>query len=99
MDKENLMKIDFKENDAVAFMWSYTGADKKELQMANITNILGNGDIVVHFLYGYKSVAEIIKPEDVIAILNPEGTPTEVKGWKCKVRKVIDEKAWKEAQI
>lgn len=88
------MKLNFKENDAIAFMWSYTSADKKVLQMANITTILSNGDIIVHFLYGYKSVAETIKPEEVIAILNPEGVLTNVQGWKCKVREVVNKEIW-----
>ena len=96
MDKGDLMGIDFKKNDAVAFLWSYTAGEKKDLQMANVTAVLNNGDIVVHFLYGYKSVAETIKPEDVIAILNPEGAYAEVQGWKCKVREVLKPNVWEQ---
>jgi hypothetical protein len=37
--------------------------------------------VLCHFLYGYKSEAEWINKEDILAIGNPNGTHR-IKGWR-----------------
>lgn len=70
-----------KENDFIAFAWSYnSGDERKTIEVANIT-YRQKGYSIVHFLYGYKSVSETIKDEDVIAIGNLETGKTKIHGW------------------
>lgn len=67
-----------KPGDYIAFVWKY-GTFGEEIVVDNITEVYDN-DVLVHFLYGYKSEAEFVKKEDIIAIGNPNGTG-KIKGW------------------
>lgn len=55
-----------KAGDYIAFEWAH-GIFGKEIIVDNITSV-NKDDVLVHFLYGYKSEAEYIKKEDIIAI-------------------------------
>ena len=75
-----------KEGDYIAFMWSYMSVDEKHIEVAPVTSV-GTNDFLVHFLYGYKSIGEFIKRDEVIAIGNLEGA-TKLKGWGGKFDKI-----------
>ncbi len=65
--------------DSIAFGYNYNGGEPKEIVVSMIT-YLHEGGFIVHFLYGYKSLSEFIKYDDVLAIGNPDGK-TKLKGW------------------
>ncbi len=73
---------DLKEGDYIAFGFSYNGGKPNEIIVDNITSIV-HGKLVVHFLYGYKSMCEVIKKEDVLAIGDEHGKG-EIKWWHGK---------------
>lgn len=67
-----------KQGDYIAFKWDY-GIFGEEIIVDSITSI-EDKQVLVHFLYGYKSEAEWIKKEDIIAIgdMSAKG---KIKGW------------------
>lgn len=56
----------------VAFEWAH-GVFGKEIIVDKITSV-GDDDVLVHFLYGYKSEAEWVKKVDIIAIGDKNAT-------------------------
>jgi len=71
-----------KAGDFIAFAWSYFNGEPKEIWVSDITSV-SDGRFLVHFLYGYKSIGEWIKKEDVLAIGNSKGV-SGIKGWSGK---------------
>ncbi len=73
--------------DYIAFGFNYNGGEPTELIVSNITQIYKDKksiiQVLVHFLYGYKSLAEFVKRENIWAIGNPKGTG-KIKGWTGK---------------
>lgn len=55
--------------DWIAFQWNYNGGVGygKDIEVAQITSC-GDGYMNISFLYGYKSICETVKAEQVIAI-------------------------------
>lgn len=70
---------DLKSGDYIAFGFNFHGGTPNEIWVTNITTI-NDGNFVVHFMYGHHSLSEIIKPEGVLAIGNPD-SKTKIKGW------------------
>lgn len=68
--------------DYIAFGFNYNGGQPNEIIVDNITEIYEK-DVLVHFLYGHKSLSEFVKKENILAIGNPEGTG-KIKGWTGK---------------
>ena len=77
-----------KEGDCIAFQWNY-GIFGKEIIVDNITCVDGD-QVLVHFLYGYKSEAEWVKKSDIIAVgdMSAKG---EIKGWSGKFNILLPE--------
>ena len=77
-----------KEGDYIAFQWNY-GIFGKEIIVDNITCVDGD-QVLVHFLYGYKSEAEWVKKSDIIAVgdMSAKG---EIKGWSGKFNILLPE--------
>lgn len=73
---------DLKIGDYIAFEWSY-GVSGKE-----IITMVKPDEVLVHFLYGYKSEAQWVKKKDIIAIGNPKGKG-KIKGWTGKFNIVL----------
>ena len=67
-----------KEGDYIAFEWAF-GIFGKEIIVTSITSVK-NDDVLVHFLYGYKSESEWIKKKDIIAIGDTSASG-KIKGW------------------
>ncbi len=70
---------ELKNGEYIAFGFDYNGGDPKEIMVADITS-KHDGGFIAHFMYGYKSLSEFIKYEDILAIGNTEGK-TKIKGW------------------
>jgi hypothetical protein len=70
------------EEDYIAFGFNYNEGEPNEIIVNNITSIYEDR-VLVHFLYGYKSLAEFVKKEDILAIGNEEGEG-KIKGWTGK---------------
>lgn len=68
--------------DFIAFYWRYSSDYPQQIEVAKITSIQED-DALVHFLWGYKSIAEYIKKSDIIAIGNALGK-TKLEGWSGK---------------
>jgi hypothetical protein len=64
---ENLAKTDY-----IAFGFNYNGGEPNEIIVDNITEVYPR-DVLIHFLYGHKSLAEFVKKEEILAIGNIEG--------------------------
>ncbi len=75
---------DLRQGDYIAFGFNYNGGKPDEVIVSNITCIEKNGSFLCHFLYGYHSLAEFVKPEDVLAIGDMENGTHEIKGWSGK---------------
>jgi hypothetical protein len=71
---ENLTK-----GDHMAFGFNYNGGEPNEIIVDNITEIYEK-DVLIHFVYGYKSLSESVKKEDILAIGNSKGRGR-IKGW------------------
>jgi hypothetical protein len=71
-----------KAGDYVGFRWDY-GFRKGDIIVDNITWIAANGQILVHFLYGYKSESEYVKPQDII-LIGDHSADTAIRGWGGK---------------
>ncbi len=80
---------ELKEGDYIAFGFNYNGGEPDELIVSNITS-LHDGGFIVHFLYGYKSLSEFIKSEDVLAIGNPDGK-IKLKEWRGSFDLILPE--------
>ena len=77
MEKKN----NFTEADHIAFGFNYNGGKPTEIIVDKISGVFESGKLLmVHFLYGYKSLSEMVKPEDVLAIGNEKGEWT-IRGW------------------
>ena len=75
---------ELKEGDYIDFKWDYGlhQGEGGDIIVDNITSI-HDDRILVHFLYGYKSEAEWVNKDDVLAIGNMEGKDG-LKGWTGK---------------
>lgn len=71
------------EGDYIAFGFNYNGPIPKEIIVSDIVDIIGD-DVLVCFLYGYKSLAEVVKKENILAIGNNETGEGKIKGWSGK---------------
>lgn len=69
-------------NNYIAFYWRYSATDTPHIEVSQITSVQED-DVLVHFLWGYKSIAEYIKKSDIIAIGNALGE-TKLEGWSGK---------------
>lgn len=76
---DNLTKGDY-----IAFGFNYNGGQPNEIIVDNITEVYKNKEtveqVLVHFAYGYKSLAEFIKRDNILAIGNSQGKGV-IKGW------------------
>jgi hypothetical protein len=70
---------DLTKGEYIAFGFNYNGGEPNEIIVDNITEIYEK-NVLVHFLYGYKSLSEFVKKEDILAIGNSKGKGT-IKGW------------------
>jgi len=59
------------DGDFIAFEFS-DGLDRPDIWVTDITTV-EEDQVLVHFVYGYKSEAEWIPKDKIIAIGNPEG--------------------------
>lgn len=80
--------------DAIAFEFQYSANSLKGIEIATITSVDPQAGILVHWLYGYKSMGEWIKPENVVAVINDQGAPTKIKGWRCNVAQICNPEIW-----
>ena len=71
------------EEDYIAFGFNYNGGEPDEIIVDKIENFYED-KVLVCFSYGYKSVSEFIKKEDILAIGNNEFGEGKIKGWKGK---------------
>ncbi len=80
--------------DYIAFGFNYNGGEPNEIVIDNITEVYKD-EVLVHFLYGLKSLAKLIKKSYILAIGNNESGEGEIKGWDGKYdilnQKEIDE--------
>jgi len=67
-----------KAGDYIAFQWNY-GIFGKVIIVDNITCV-EDEQVLVHFLYGYKSEGEWVKKSDIIAIGDMSANG-KIKGW------------------
>jgi hypothetical protein len=77
---------DLKIGDYIAFEWSY-GVSGKEIIVDSITMVKPD-EVLVHFLYGYKSESQWVKKKDIIAVGDPKGK-CKIKGWSGKFNIVL----------
>ena len=73
---------DLQEGDYIAFGFNYNGGKHDEIIVSNIS-FMNDDSVLCHFLYGYKSLAEWIKKEDILAIGDMKGSEG-IKGWSGK---------------
>lgn len=80
MNTKEVNKIlsNIKKGDYIAFEWKY-GLFGSEIVVTNITEVYKN-DVLVHFLYGYKSESEFVSKKDIIAIGDTK-SDGKIKGW------------------
>jgi hypothetical protein len=74
---------DLTRGDYIAFEFNYYAGKPKEIIVDNITEILEDS-VLVHFVYGFKSLSEIVKKEKILAIGNNETGEGTIKGWSGK---------------
>lgn len=83
---------DLIEGDYIAFGFNYNGKEPDEIIVDRITSVWSKGAaFIVHFLYGHKSLAEIIEKEKILAIGNENGAG-KIKGWGGKYD-ILNQKA------
>lgn len=80
--------------DAIAFEFKYRADDKPSIEIATISSVDERFGVLVHFLYGYKSMGEWIKPEDIVAVINEKGEPDRILGWRCNVAQMLKPDVW-----
>lgn len=75
---------ELKAGDYIAFKWDhgFHQAEGGDIIVDNITTV-DDKQVLVHFLYGYKSEAEWVNKEDILAIGNMEGKDGLI-GWTGK---------------
>jgi len=66
--------------DYIAFGFNYNGGEPNEIIVDNIS-FVENNYVIVHFMYGLKSLSEAVKKDKVLAIGNEEGKG-EISGWE-----------------
>lgn len=103
------MTIQINENtDGIAFLFSYYAGEAPSIEMADISHIdHETKQVLVHFLYGYKSMGEWIKFEDIVALLpkrgsdlsDPSLTSFKIKGWSGYYRKILRPDVWAQFQV
>jgi hypothetical protein len=74
---------DLAKGNYIAFGFNYHGGKPNEIIVDNITNVDGD-KVLVHFLYGYKSLGEYVNKKDILAIGNNETGEGKIKGWSGK---------------
>jgi len=74
---------DLKKGDYIAFGFNYNGGKPKEIIVDNITKVYEK-ETLVHFMYGHKSLSEIIRREEILAIGNNDSGKDSIRGWKGK---------------
>jgi hypothetical protein len=74
---------DLAKGDYIAFGFNYNGGEPSEIIVNNITSAWGD-EFLVHFVYGYKSLSEFVKKENILAIRNNETGEGTIKGWSGK---------------
>ena len=67
--------------DYIAFGFDYNGGKPNEIIVDNISSIIKK-DVIVHFLYGYKSLSEVIKKKNILAIGETRVGKGSIKGWE-----------------
>lgn len=67
-----------KTGDYIAFQWDY-GTFGEEIIVDSITCV-EKEQVLVHFIYGYKSEAEWVNKKDIIAVGDVAGNG-KIKGW------------------
>jgi len=72
---------DLAKGDYIAFGYNYNGGMPNEIIVDNITSIYEES-VLVHFVYGLKSLSEIVKKENILAIGNNETGEGKIKGWQ-----------------
>jgi hypothetical protein len=80
-DEKATILRNLKAGDYIAFEWKY-GVLGPTIIVDNITSVKDN-EVLVHFLYGYKSEAEYVKFDDIIAIGSEKGD-RKIKGFGGK---------------
>ena len=73
---------DLTKGNYIAFGFNYNGGKPNEIITDNITEVYEK-EVLVHFLYGYKSLSEFVKKEEILAIGNLEGKGR-IFGWGGK---------------
>lgn len=63
---------EIKLGDYIAFGFNYNGGVPDTLIVDRVSAITTD-EVLVHFMYGYKSMAEYIKISDIIAIVDENG--------------------------
>ena len=76
------MDIQFNLEDFYLFGFNYNGEEPDEVIVAKPTAIYED-KILFHFLYNYKSLAEDVYKENIIAVGNIDGTVS-IVGWTGK---------------
>jgi hypothetical protein len=66
--------------DYIAFGFNYHGGKPNEIIVDKIT-LVEEDRVFVHFLYNYKSLCEVVKKEDILAIGNRDGDG-KIPGWR-----------------
>ena len=66
----------------ILFEYQYSSDYTPHLQIAQVTETYEDRDAyLVRFLYGHKSVAEVIKKKDVLAVVDANGERLVLSGW------------------
>ena len=69
--------------DYVAFAFNYNNSEPDEIIVDNITHVYP-AEVLVHFVYGTKSISEIILKTEILAIGNNESGEGRIEGWGGK---------------
>lgn len=82
MEKNNQIQLDtLTAKQYIAFPWSYSDDDNQRIKVTRVTsNFPKRQRLLVHFLYGCKSISEHIPYSEVIAVGNPHGGG-KLPGW------------------
>ena len=96
MENNNTFKKveDLVEGDYIAFHWKYGNSysdDYKGELIVGHTSFIRDGSVTVHFMDGYRSEAETVPLDQIIAIGNMETGKTGFKGWTGKFDLVLPE--------
>ena len=71
--------MEFKEGQFVGFGFNYNGDKHDEIIVDRITMVMDD-KVLVHFMYGYKSLGEWINKDDIIAIGDSKSSG-KINGW------------------